>query len=328
MAIITNPVTNIPVNKKSHTLGWTKVWASQLNADIDHKCSTNILNHDQVYVDFGANFSGSLNLFGGANQEVFERLDTLMKCKNVTSLDWQFDICSSLRKRVGANTTYEGFTDSWFDKFEAFEKNVKFLKQEDLNTNGITVGDSHTIAFSAEGDAVYRNDGKTLFGALRAGIDTMFRGTQPRGNVTLSFGSIDIRHHILRQNILKDALIKVEEMIAEYVKQGKELESKYGCAVSYSCPVPVEWEGRRIPKTGFYKGEPFSGSMTERQVVTHKFITELNKHKVDVVEPPSEWYTMDPKKYAETYMEFGSSFHIAPPYYRRNDFGVTHASLF
>jgi len=46
-----------------------------------------------------------------------------------------------------------------------------------------------------------------------------------------------------------------------------------------------------------------------------------------VVAPPSDWYTMDPKAYAETHMEFGSSFHIAPPSYRREDFGVTTATL-
>jgi hypothetical protein len=40
-----------------------------------------------------------------------------------------------------------------------------------------------------------------------------------------------------------------------------------------------------------------------------------------IVMPPKEWYTMDPKTYAETYMESNSSFHIAPPYYRSNDWG-------
>ena len=39
--------------------------------------------------------------------------------------------------------------------------------------------------------------------------------------------------------------------------------------------------------------------------------------------PPKEWYTMDSEKYANTYMEHGSSFHVAPPYYRRNDWGVS-----
>ena len=325
MAVITNPVSNIPVNEKSHTLGWSKVWASHLYADIDHKCSENILNHDIVYIDFGANYSGSLNLFGGANQELFDRLNLIMQCKKVVCLDWPFDLSSSLRKRIGAKTTYEGFTDEWFDKLETFEKNVHILKQEDRVVTGITMGDSHTIAFSNQNDAVLRNDGKTLYGALKLGLETMFRGMPIKGDITLSFGSIDIRHHFLRENGWNDNL---SAMLEEYIRQGSNLEKDYGCKVSYAYPVPVEWEGRKIPKSGFYKGFPFHGSMPDRKMVTGKFIDELNRYKVNVVAPPSDWYTMDPKAYAETYMEFGSSFHIAPPYYRREDFGVTTATLF
>jgi hypothetical protein len=325
MAVITNPINNIPVNEKSHTLGWSKVWASHLDADIDHKCSANILKHDTVYIDFGANYSGSLNLFGGANQELFDRLNLVMQCKRVVCLDWPFELSDSLRKRVGAKTTYEGFTDEWFDKLEAFEKNVPVLKQEDRVVTGITMGDSHTIAFSNQNDAVLRNDGKTLHGALKFGLKNMFRDMPIKGDITLCFGSIDIRHHLLRRD---DWKVDLTSMIAEYVKQGTELEQEYGCHVSYAYPVPVEWEGRKIPKSGFYKGTPFHGSLADRRAATSKFITELNSHKVDTVMAPVEWYLMDPKKYAETYMEFGSSFHIAPPYYRRNDFGVTTVTLF
>ena len=328
MAVITNPINNIPKNKKSHTLGWSKVWEHHLNAVIDHKCSENILNHDIVYIDFGANYSGSLNLFGGANQELFDRLNLVMQCKRVVCLDWPFDLCSSLRKRIGAKTTYKGFTDEWFDKLEAFEKTVTLLKQNDnietRTISGITMGDSHTIAFSNKNDAVLRNDGKTLYGALQLGLKTMFRGMTIKGDITLSFGSIDIRHHLLRQNEWKDSLTK---LINKYVKQGSELERDHGCKVSYAYPVPVEWEGRKIPKSGFYKDSPFYGSVQERRIITNSFIDELNRHKVNVVAPPSDWYTMDPKAYAETHMEFGSSFHIAPLYYRRKDFGVTTGHL-
>ena len=130
MNVITNPVANIPINEKSHTLGWTKVWASHLSADINHKCTSDVLNYDKVFVDFGANYSGSLNLFGGANQELFERLNLIMQCKNVASLDWPFELSQSLRKRINAKTTYEGFNDEWFDKLEEFEKNVDVIKQE------------------------------------------------------------------------------------------------------------------------------------------------------------------------------------------------------
>ena len=39
--------------------------------------------------------------------------------------------------------------------------------------------------------------------------------------------------------------------------------------------------------------------------------------------PPEDWYTMDEKQYAEAYMELGSSFHIAPPFYRKNNWGLS-----
>jgi hypothetical protein len=55
-----------------------------------------------------------------------------------------------------------------------------------------------------------------------------------------------------------------------------------------------------------------------------RFIDLLNKKSNGrVVMPPEDWYSMDPEKYAKTYMENGSSVHIAPPYYRRNDWGTT-----
>lgn len=316
MAIITNPISNIPVNPKSHTLGWTKVWQHQLGAAIDHKCTSDIHNHDIVYIDHGANFGGTLNLFGGADKDVFDRINNVMAHPNVVSLDHEMpDYGAQLKKRIGAKTTYEGITEEWCDAVSARIVNIHSRKQQDDNPamSGITLGDSHTIAFSRADDHVLRNDGKTLYGALKEGLVNMFRGMDIKGSITLSFGSIDIRHHLLRHDI------NLKEFIGEYVKQGLALSDD----VSFSCPVPVEWEGRRIPKTGYYKKTPFFGSWEERRNLTDNFIEELYNHKVNVLQPPEFWYTMDPKKYAETFMEFGGSFHIAPPNYRRNEWGMS-----
>ena len=317
MAIITNPISNIPQNAKSHVLGWSQTWEQQLNAAINHKCTPTIMQHDVVYIDHGANFGGTLNLFGGATKEVFDRINFVAACKEVISLDHDMpEWGEQLRKRIGNATTYEGITEEWCDALTKRLKDVPSLKQENLDHfKNITLGDSHTIAFSAANDRCYRNDGKTLFGALKAGLKTMLRDTVPRGTLTLSFGSIDIRHHILRQNTDIPALIK------EYVKQGQELEKEFGCDVWFATPVPVEWEGRKIPKTGYFKKTPFFGSMEERRNATEQFIVELYKQSGKVVQAPEEWYTMDGEQYAKTYMEFGSSFHIAPPFYRRNDWG-------
>lgn len=275
---------------------------------------------DTVYIDHGANFGGTLNLFGGATKEVFDRINIVAACKNLVSLDWDMpDYGAMLKKRIGAKTTYEGITEEWCDMLSARLKSVPSLKQEDLHYGSVTLGDSHSIAFSGAGHRVLRNDGKTLFGALRTGLENMLRGVEPTDVIHLSFGSIDIRHHICRHDDYD-----VGDLVSRYVQQGKDLESKFGVSVRYCCPVPVEHEDRRIPKSGFFKGTPFYGSVADRRDVTMHFIDELYKQSDDqVIQPPTEWYHMNGKDYADTYMEHGGSFHIAPPFYNRNDWGVT-----
>ena len=320
MNVITNPISNIPVNPKSHTHGWTQVWRDQLDASINHKCTPKILDADKVYIDHGANFGGTLNLFGGATKEVFDRINLVAACNNLVSLDWDMpDYGEMLKKRIGAKTTYEGITEEWCDALSKRLSTVTSLKQEDLPSDSVIVGDSHTIAFSDIDDSVYRNDGKTLHGALKTGLKNMLRGVEPENRVTFCFGSIDIRHHILRHDNAD-----LDGMIREYINQGEEIEDLYGVSTRYAFPVPVEFEERRIPKSGFFKGTPFYGSWQERYDVTERFKDLLDRYsKGRIVAPPQEWYTMDPEAYAKTFMEHGSSFHIAPPFYYRNDWGQT-----
>ena len=317
-SVITNPISNIPINIKSHTHGWAQVWKHQLDASIDHKCTSKIKLAETVYIDHGANFGGTLNLFGGAAQEVYDRINIVLSCRNIISLDHDMpDYGVMLKPRIGAKTTFEGITEEWCDAVSKRLSTVKSLKQEDLITDGITVGDSHTIAFAAPGDMVLRNDGKTLHGAMKYGLKDMFRGAPKRHKrITFSLGSIDIRHHILRHEDFN-----LKHFINEYVSQGEAIDAD----VYYAAPVPVEFEDRRIPKTGYYKKTAFYGTEYERRELTNRFIDELDTRSGGgrVIMPPSDWYTMDSKTYANTFMEHGSSFHIAPPFYRHNDWGVS-----
>jgi|TARA_B110000908_G_C10266773_1_gene464823 hypothetical protein len=314
MNVITNPISNIPKNEKSHVHGWSQLWRDQLKASIDHKCSPHIRKSDIVYIEHGANFGGTLNLFGGANKEVFNKINLVMSCPNIVSLDWDMpDYGSMLKKRLEAPTTYEGITETWCDAVSHRIKSIPSLKQKDLKTDAIIFGDSHTIAFSGAGDRVYRTDGKTLYGTVHKGIQKEI--IESVGKITFCMGSIDIRHHILRH-----PEVSLKYTIKEYVRQANELADD----VWFTAPVPVEFEGRRIPKSGFYKKTPFYGSWKDRWNLTNEFIDMLHtESKGKVIMPPKEWYTMDAEKYATTYMEHGSSFHIAPPYYRRNDWGVS-----
>ena len=318
--VLTNPITNIPKLKNSHVLGWSLVWADQLEASIDNACSVNIANYDKVYIEHGVNFGGTLNLFGGANKEIFDRINRVMVHPDVTSLDFDMpDWGAQLKKRIGAATTYEKITEEWCDRLSVWVSKVPSLKQEYLRPlnkfTGVSVGDSHTPAFSARNDIVLRENGKTLFGTLKRGLLSEFRSMEPFGSVTFCYGSIDIRHHLLRHED------KLDELLDEYVKQVNRISADYKCEVSCTAPVPVEYEDRKLPKTGYYKGTPFFGSRKERLALTYRFIEGLDKRKVSIIHPPKEWYEMDGEKYAKTYMENSSSVHISPEYYRRNDWG-------
>ena len=318
--VITNPISNIPINPKSHVHGWSQMWRDHLNAHIDHKCTPSILSCSNVYIDHGANFAGTLNLFGGADQDLFNKINLLAHCENIVSLDHDMPAWGEqLRKRIGSKSTYEGITNEWCDSITERFSSVKSLKQQDLNTTGIIVGDSHTIAFAHSGDMVLRNDGKTLHGALKDGIDAMFRGATIANRITLCFGSIDIRHHMLRHTDFD-----LKKYIKEYVDQGLRIQDTYLCDVSYASPVPVEYIDRRIPKTGFYKKTPYFGTWEERRDLTNAFRDELYTiSNGKMISPPDIWYSMNPETYAREYMEYGSSFHIAPPYYRKNHWGET-----
>ena len=322
--MLTNPISNIPQLKNSHVLGWSLVWADQLDAAIDHKCSPSVANASTLYIEHGVNFGGTLNLFGGATKEIYDRINRVAAHPNVISLDFDMPAWGEqLKKRIGAPTTYTGITEQWCDALTKRLSSVQSLKQEDLlgvssKFDGISVGDSHTPAFSRATDIVLRENGKTLYGTLKRGLITEFRGLKPFGNITFCYGSIDVRHHLLRhQNF------NLDDMLDEYVRQAVMIQKEHKCSISFITPVPVEYEERRLPKTGYYKGTPFFGTRQQRLDLTYQIIEGLNKRKVNVIMPPEEWYKMDGEKYATTYMENSSSVHISPQYYRRKDWGTT-----
>ena len=160
-----------------------------------------------------------------------------MSCSNVVSLDWDMpDYGAMLKKRLEAPTTYKSITEKWCDSVSKRIKSITSLKQKDLKTDGVTFGDSHTIAYSGSGDRVYRTDGKTLFGTIRKGLRTEI--SESIGSLTLCMGSIDIRHHVLRHGDFS-----LRYTIKEYVRQGNELADD----VWFTAPVPVSYTHLTLP---------------------------------------------------------------------------------
>jgi hypothetical protein len=317
--MIYNPFTNIPKQPRSHVRGWALHWAECLGTTVAG-LDSRLDDHSTIYIEHGVNFGGVLNLFGGVTGQLVDRLDELVNYKgNLVSLDWPMpNYAHQLSLRIGQATCSPRLTQTLLDALEERLTRSITLTQRDLSVDHVTIGDSHSTAFAPVQSSVLRTNGLTLHGALQKGhfIGQMGRLVHQPKRVTLACGSIDIRHHIGRQADPKQALLG---LCGNYSDLADFLADEYGVEVEIATPVPVEWEGRKIPQTGFYKKEPFSGTQAQRREWTQMFIDKMCEH--GLISPPQGWYSMDGKEYADTYMEPNSSVHIAPPFYRRNDWG-------
>ena len=111
----------------------------------------------------------------------------------------------------------------------------------------------------------------------------------------LYMGNIDLRHHLCRINSdLASAVASAEDLARRYVQETLRIKNKYGFNyVEIVELLPVEHEARRLPKTGFYKGQPFWGSAEDRMIVRDRFNEELERQQIEyggfrILEWPSE----------------------------------------
>ena len=265
-------------------------------------------------------FNGeSLNLFGGAQDEPAKRLGRLLSVDPlaIVSLDRAMPDYGALGKgRLKAcsdlwrDTDWDGITDAC--------SKMDFMTQESManhiKLDHLALGDSHTFSMYKPGMAVCRNDGQTMYGALKKGLKTFIEPFGPQiKKLTLYFGNIDIRHHLMRQ---ENPELALSNMLIEYEKQIKELNMDY---VELISALPIENESRKLPKTGFYKGTPFTGTWGERT----KLVEQFNDTLADIC-TRNGW---DHYKHPEVYknckgeldfevMELPQSVHLRRSFYR------------
>ena len=319
--VIMNPFSPLPKSDKSHVRGWAQVWAERLNADIADK-HTDISVYDEIYIDNGVNFSGGLNLFGGFNDEVTARLIELEsychKGAKLISLDYDMagiDYASQIEKRLGAKSTSSMLTPGLIEASRSMFSGAETLTMNDLPLTNMILGDSHSVAYATSDQIISRNNGKTLYSAMLQdpSFEWVLSILEPVRHklekLTLCFGSIDIRFHAIREG--RDS---AEIFSQKYSNAAIRLSDILGIPVSVCAPVPVEFEGRRIPGTGKYEGQSFFGSREERLQYTLDFINSIDID-LDVVSPPRHWYALDGEVYAKEIMEAASSVHIAPKHY-------------
>ena len=330
--VVGNIFTEVPKNPKSHVRGWALHWAEMLGDEVEVLSKETPLDGvSTLYFDHGVNSEpGQMNLFGGITDEIVDRLEQIADTPtlSIVSLDAPMPVAAyvdGLTKRMGQASCSPRLTPALIDEFHArLERDRNnWASQRDLVKKTVCIGDSHSTSYARRGQPVIRRNGLTLQHALTKGyFSKVIAGLWPDDleQVTLVVGSIDIRHHV---GLMKDPVERAMEMVEKLVEFADGFPE---ITFELACPVPVEWEGRRIPKTGWLNGRPFTGSLADRQLWTEVFrqtLLEQASHGKDylplyVVSPPQAWYDMDPEAYAKQHMEPASSFHIAPPSYRRH----------
>ena len=320
--MITGTFNKIPRKKNSHGYGWARTWAENLGVEINH--DGDIV--EVLHLDHGVNFGGSLNLFSGFNEELEKRINNFLEAKVIYSLDIEMpDYGAMLAKRKDVKDK------EWCNKVSEKCKEAITLKSTDLlDLKWLTIGDSHTAAYSPPNSMVIKTDGLTLNGQINSNFEYVrehIEQCMTLHGITLSFGNIDIRHHLVRLfPDINERNLAIMDMLQEYDKFGKELQNK-GFVVEYATPWPIEWEERRLPKTGYYKDQPFWGTRTERIQSLKCWIHQMDRFKMNRVTYPEEWLLLNGERYAKEKMESVSSVHLSPEVYRRKEWGNNHVQL-
>jgi len=249
-----------------------------------------------------------LNLFGGYEEKLDRRIRAALEADTVWSLDIDMpDYAGMLASRKDTPQEIIGPLQEW-------QARSKTLRSIDLEFDWLTIGDSHTAAWAPHKSMVVKENGKTLFGQVRDGFpyvrEYLEKCPQLRG-ITMVFGNIDVRHHICRLGA---------DWKTAY-KAWKEFGDSLGIEIEYSAPWPAEFEGRKLPKTGWYKGQPFWGSQSERAALIHEIHNFMESENMLNVKFPNEWFDLDPEAYAKERMEKPQSVHLSPLFYRRNLWG-------
>lgn len=325
---ITHLLSNITTREGSHKGGWTRLLKCQLfnigyeNVTIlDNKNS--LQEFDVIIFDLGAEFSGALNMFGGLDEKVFKRLQEI---KNFTGpiYSWRNELPSIVTldgRRTNASTceAFKATAPTFLNEVQEVLNKVQVF-QHAYKTTKVLIGDSHTPSVWTPEFMIERRDGRTLKGMVEKGtihkiVNTNFRfHGMDIDTVHIHCGSIDIRHHVMRESNGYEATANLASSLLERLMQISDAK----LIVTHT--MGIEDESRDLPKTGYFKGTPFFGSWEERDKCRQIFnavMEELPKmdHDTEVIKFPF-YFFQDDGKLGFHVMEKPQSVHLSPEYYR------------
>jgi hypothetical protein len=291
-ALVTAPFIPIVPRLASHRSSQGVIYADQIRqtgkyeqVDINWGGNTHADHneYDAVYVYWGSDWTGGLNLFGGLQAFPYAwNIRNFSKFKGkVYSLAIDFP---KIDEMIGARISIAA-AKSIKIQTEWLETDLTNLRRMRLEstmirfphiTDKIVIGDSHAICMHRAGWTVNSIPFKTLNGVLNTGlpsfIEEVLCSVKSVKSLECYFGNIDVRHHLCR--IEGNPRDNAAALAERYVRS-VELLPISNIAI-YEL-LPIEHESRKLPKTGYYKGKPFHGSWAERNAIRHVFNDRCEK---------------------------------------------------
>jgi hypothetical protein len=301
--------------ESSHKSGWAFHLANQIrnlgfeSVDVITDIETNWDGYDCIIIEHGMEFKGTFNIFGGANDELYHQIVRIKSGTKMYSLHHDMPCIATLieqRLKTGS------------ELFKTLESDIELIREicatnipridHIVKTEKLCFGDSHSFSQYTPGFMTQRNDGLTMHGALKKGLDTYVYPWIT--DLRIYMGNIDIRHHLMRQD---NPSASVKTLLANYEKELLKLQENGVTSIEVIQCLPIENESRILPKTGFYKGTPFAGSWKERTALVKEmnsgidemcqrngwtsykhpevYLNSLGELKFDVMEKPKSVHT-------------------------------------
>ena len=331
---------SITKRRSSHKGAWSRIIQHQLfecgydKVKILEK-GDNWNLYDIIIIEMGMEYKGTLNLFGGANDALAERLASMYEYwatgGTIYTVEGDFpDIKELIESRWNsASDNFKLLKD--FNNWDDMRNSIRTIDSI-YESNNVLIGDSHSLSVWEPGYEIHRYDGKTLYGMLNTdeGYEkglSLYLPDRHIKNLKLYFGNIDIRHHIMRTTYPSTETM---ELVDRYISDIKKLRDIVD-QVTLVLPLPIENESRKLPKTGYYKGTPFYGTQSERDNIRKVFSRRLHNAAMKYnykIQPWPSHYINEHGELDMNVMEKPKSVHLSPEYYQYDLFERKENKLF
>ena len=253
-------------------------------------------NYDLLYICEGVNFvAGSFNVPGGPQPLHTEKMKAIAEFKGELRYSNSIFDFNKFNQRLKIEDTFpETHRVSFYNTFLA----------HGLESRKAVIGDSHALSVWKPQHTLDFTAGRTLHGFLKR--ESVEQINNRFDEVTLYFGNIDLRFHLMRQENPQQATADLFNRYVEFAKQLKK--------ATLVELLPVEHESRKIPGTGLYKKQPFFGTREERMQVREIANEIINNSGLEVIQWPSEWIDADGTKMLDI-LEMKQSVHLRPKHY-------------